>query len=285
MFCIKKTSLYLAPSLKLLVLFAALSFFTETEARATKKPEEIPAVAGVVEKLDDIIDLDLIFTTSKGETLPLRRILKPQRPTIIVPVYYRCPRLCSLTLNGLLDGLRDQDLQPGEDFNIATVSFAEGEKHPLAASKQKAYLSALLDEPGKLEGELDKASLEKGWQFLTGEPDPVKKLMNQVGFNYVLDGDEYSHSSAMMLVSPTGKITHYIYGFPLKGKSLRLALIEASEGIIGSAFDRILLYCFRFDPTKGQYSLAILKLLQVVGGLTLLGLGTMIFILKKQESI
>jgi len=273
---------------KTLIYFQLAVFVTmgwSQNSFATEKPGEIPTVAGVVEKLNNSVDLNLQFSTSSGKTLPLKSILKQNRPTIVIPVYYRCPRLCSLTLNGLLEAMKEQDLIPGEDFNIATVSFAEGETPDLAAAKQKAYISALLDEPGELKGQISEKELGQGWQFLTGQSEPVKKLMNQVGFNYVFDEGEYSHSSAMMLLSPSGKITHYIYGFPLKGSSLRLALIEASEGIIGSAFDRILLYCFRFDPTKGQYTLAILKLLQVVGGLTLAGLGAMLFILKKQESI
>jgi len=253
---------------------------------ATEKPGEIPAKTSIAENVSETVSLDLLLTDSSGTTGTLKDFGLTERPTIIVPVYFRCPRLCSLTLNGLLDGLREQEFVPGKDFNILTVSFAEKEGPELASAKQKAYLSALSEEPGRLQGTLPAMEeLKKGWRFLTGEPESVTKLMEELGFKYVYDQGEYSHSSAMMLVSPGGKITHYFYGFPIKGKDLRLALIDSSKGIIGSAFDRVLLYCFRFDATNGQYTLAVLKLMQVVGGLSFFGLGATLWVLKKQEPL
>ena len=250
---------------------------------ATKEPGKIPEEAGVFENTSKMVDWELLFTSSQKISGSLKSFVLPDRPTIVVPVYYKCPRLCTLTLNGLLDSLREQDLKIGEDFSILTVSFAASEGPELALAKQNAYHSALVQNPGRLEGHLKKNDLEKGWQFLTGDETNIKLLMNQLGFKYMEDEGEYSHASAMMLLTAEGQISHYLYGFPIKGKVLRMALVESSKGIIGSAFDRVLLYCFRFDPTKGQYTLAVLKLMQVVGFLTILGLGSLIFILRRQE--
>jgi len=187
-----------------------------------------------------------------------------------VPVYYRCPRLCSLTLNELSNTIDDLDLSLGEDFSIVTASFNPEEGPELAEAKGSAYHDTLENQPANF----------TSWPFVVGSPESVEKLMTQIGFNYAADGADFSHASVYMVASPEGKITRYFYGFPIKTQNLRLALVDASEGIIGSTLDKILLYCFRFDHIKGQYTLAILNLSRVVGAISLLSVTALILKLR-----
>lgn len=267
---------------KLLPILSLLIFLTFAQpAFSTKNPEEIPNEAGVTEKTNSPVDLNLEFTTEDGTTAPLKSFTLLNRPTIIVPVYYRCPRLCTLTLDNLVKTLRQQDLTVGKDYSILTVSFADDEGPKLAKKRADSFRKAYLEESGLLEGKLTEKNINKGWKFLTGSKENIEKVMGQIGFHYKEDGDDFSHSSLLVFLNPEGLVSHYFYGFPVKGDNLKLALIESSEGIIGSAFERILLYCFRFDPTKGQYTLAVVKLSQIIGGLSFFGLAGLLLYLRR----
>ena len=267
---------------KLIPIFCVLLFTSFAKpALSTKNPEDIPNEAGVTEKTNSPVDLSLQFTAEDGTTAPLSTFALLNRPTIIVPVYYRCPRLCTLTLDNLVKTLRQQDLVLGKDYSILTVSFADDEGPKLAKKRADSFKKAYLDEPGLLKDKLTEKNTAKGWKFLTGSKENIEKLMNQIGFHYKKDGEDFSHSSLLVFLNPEGLVSHYFYGFPVTGDNFKLALIESSEGIIGSAFERILLYCFRFDPTKGQYTLAVLKLTQIIAGISFFGLAGLLLYLRK----
>lgn len=252
-----------------LLALALIAILPET-VKAEKNPSTIPATTEIVENLGEFIDLGLVFKDHKGEVKKLEDIVKRNRPFIVVPVYYKCPRLCSLTLNELSNSLDEVELELGEDFSVLTVSFDPAEGPELAEAKGAAYHETLENHSADF----------KGWPFVVGAQENINTLMKQIGFNYAADGADFSHASVYMVASPEGKITRYFYGFPIKGKSLRLALVEASEGIIGSTLDRVLLYCFRFDHIKGQYTLAILNLSRVIGALSLLGVTALLVKLR-----
>ena len=214
---------------------------------------------GVEQKLGEFVDMDLEFTNSSGGRVSLGEVGKFNRPYVLVPVYFRCPGLCSFVLNGLVDLLNESKFRPGRDFDILTVSFNPGEGASLAKEKAGNYYKKLsIAEDGEL-----------GWHFLVGESENIDKLMNSIGFSYVKNGDEYAHSAVLVLVSAEGKISRYFADVVFDVEEFDRALVDAADGRIGSFVDKVFQFCFLFDPTKGTYTLHVYRLTQVFGiGLT-----------------
>ena len=217
---------------------------------------------GIVQKLDEIVPSDLAFTNSKGEPVTIADFMGGEQPFILTLNYYRCPMLCSLTLNGMIDGLRELDWSAGEQFQIVTVSIDPEEGSELAAQKKKAYLS-----------QYDRESAVEGWSFLTGEQDQITQLAEAVGFGYRYDDNtgEYAHSSSIIFVTPEGRISRYMNDVSFKPRDLRLALVESSEGRIGSAMDTLLLFnCFQWDPESNSYIASAWKIMRLGGVVTVI---------------
>jgi len=217
---------------------------------------------GIVQKLDEIVPSDLAFTNSKGEPVTIADFMGGEQPFILTLNYYRCPMLCSLTLNGMIDGLRELDWSAGEQFQIVTVSIDPEEGSELAAQKKKAYLS-----------QYDRESAVEGWSFLTGEQDQITQLADAVGFGYRYDDNtgEYAHSSSIIFVTPEGRISRYMNDVSFKPRDLRLALVESSEGRIGSAMDTLLLFnCFQWDPESNSYIASAWKIMRLGGVVTVI---------------
>lgn len=230
--------------LLLCIFFVSL---TRYPAHATERPETVPDTAAIKEYLGETIDLELKFTDENGEEKTLRDIVPTERPAIIIPVYFNCPRMCPLLLGHVRKVVNELDLEIGKDYDLLSVSFDSSDTPTLAKSKKEEYL------PKK-----------SGWHFLTGEQDHIDSLMKQVGFGFSKDGNDFIHTAVMVVLSPQGKITRYFYGFKPEVKQLRLALVDASEGKIGETLERIFLYCFRYDHTSGQYTLAIMNVIRVI---------------------
>ena len=228
---------------------------------------------GYDQRLDAQIPLDLTFVDETGRTTPLRSYFDG-KPAILVLAYYDCPMLCTLVLNGLVKALRTLSLSVGDDFNVLTVSFDAREKHELAAEKKQIYLQAY-KRPGA----------EEGWHFLTGTEDAIQQLTETVGFRYEYDpkADQFAHASGIMVLTPEGKISKYFYGIEYSARDLRLGLVEASEGKIGSLVDQVLLLCFHYDPAGAKYSLLVFRIVQVTGLGVLLLLGAYIFFQIRRE--
>lgn len=197
-----------------------------------------------------------------------------KRPVLLVFAYYKCPMLCTLVLNGVVRVLNGVTLVPGKDFDVVTVSFNPSETPELAAKKKAVYLK-----------EYHRKGTEAGWHFLTGEEAEIRKVTDAAGFEYVYDpaSKEYAHASAIYVATPEGKLSHYFFGIEYAARDLRLALVEASKGKIGSLVDQLLLFCFHYDPTSGKYSMMIMNLVRVVGALTVLGMVTAIIWMIKRE--
>jgi protein SCO1/2 len=172
------------------------------------------------------------------------------KPVILSFVYYGCPRLCSMQLTGLLKSLRALSFNAGRDFEVLNISFDPREKPPLAAQKKAAYVEGYR-----------RAGGESGWHFLTGEPAAIQRLTNAAGYRFEYDphNDQFSHASGIIIVTPDGRLSRYFYGIEYSTRDLRLALVEASAGKIGSLVDQALLYCFDYDPQTGKYSMAIMR--------------------------
>jgi protein SCO1/2 len=189
--------------------------------------------------------------------------------------YSDCPMLCSLQLNGLLDGLKEMKWDLGENFRVVTVSIDPNESPARSQLTKQKYLK-LYARPG----------VSGGWRFLTGKEEDIRRLADEVGFgySYVKDTGEYAHAAAVIVLTPEGKISRYLYGVAYDPQTLRLSLVEAGEGKIGSTMDQILLFCFHYDETKGRYGPAAVGVMRVGGVLTMLCLGGMLLVFWRRES-
>jgi len=235
-------------------------------------PPPRPATPGVLQEigfdqhLGESVPLDLAFTDESGRSVRLRDYFG-KRPVVLSLVYYECPMLCTISLNGLARALEVLSFVPGQEFEVVTVSFDPTETPALAAAKKKAYL-ARYRRPGA----------HAGWHFLTGPRESVDALTRSVGFRYVWDEatKQFAHPAGLLVLTPEAKISHYLFGVEYAPKDLRLALVDAAGGRIGNAADQLLLYCYQYDPQAGRYSVSILNLVRLLGVLTVLGLATFI---------
>ncbi len=234
-----------------------------------------PSLQGVGfdQRLNEQVPLDAEFRDEAGQTVKLGDYFG-DKPVILVLAYYRCPMLCTQVLNGLVRALLDVPLDVGRDFNVVTVSFDPRETPELAAAKKKTYLERY-GRPGA----------EEGWHFLTGEQEPITRLTQAVGFRYRYDArnDQFAHASGIMVLTPSGKIARYFYDISYSPRDLRLGLVEASQGRIGSATDQVLLFCFHYDPAEGKYGAAVMNIVRAGGVLTVLAIGGFLIVLWRQE--
>ena len=235
-------------------------------------PPPRPATPGVLQeigfdqRLGEGVPLDLGFTDETGRSVKLADYLG-KKPVVLSLVYYDCPMLCTLGLNGLAAALEVLSFVPGDEFEVLTVSFDSRETPALAAAKKKAYL-ARYRRPGA----------HAGWHFLTGSDESIAALTRAVGFRYVWDEAtrQFAHPAGVVVLTPEGKISHYLFGVEYAPKDLRLALVAAASGRIGSAADQLLLYCYRYDPQTGRFSASILNIVRLLAVLTVAGLGLFI---------
>lgn len=236
------------------------------------RPELLKDV-GVDQKLNESIPLGLKFKDENGRQVELREYFG-SKPVILSLVYYNCPMLCTQVLNGLERSLKELSLALGKDYTVVTVSIDPTERPVLASAKQQLY-TGLYGRPGAAQG----------WHFLTGDEPQIKQLASAVGFRYAYDPDskQFAHASAVMLLTPEGRLSRYFYGITYPQRDLRLGLVDASEGKIGSPVDAVLLFCYHYDPATGKYGVVISHVIQIAGGLTILALGGLIFGLSRRE--
>jgi protein SCO1/2 len=218
------------------------------------------------------VPLDLKFQDSSGQVVQLAELFKTNRPVVIIPAYYDCPRLCGLVMGGVSKLVKALPLKLGEDYQMVTVSFDDSEGPEQATKRAKQYHA----EVGLQDG-------SPAWRFLVGEAGNISTLMKAIGFKYLRDKGEFAHSAAVYVLTPDGVVSQFFAGIDFKPEDFRLALVEASQGVLGTALDHILLYCYRFDPTKGKYTLAVLNLVRVVSIATFLILAFLVIRLRLQE--
>jgi protein SCO1/2 len=219
------------------------------------------------------VPLDLAFRDETGKSVSIGNYFGT-KPVILVLAYYECPNLCTLVLNSVLTSAQDLKLDAGKDFEIVVVSFNPHETSALAAAKKRGYTQRYARPDGA-----------DGWHFLTGDEPQIAQLAQNVGFRYVFDPEakQYAHPSAIMVLTPEGKISRYFAGIEYPPKDLRLALIEASNRRIGSLTDQAFLFCFHYNPLTGKYGVAIMRLIRVTGLATVLVLGTFIVIQLRRD--
>jgi protein SCO1/2 len=251
------------------MLFAPVALFGQQENLSP----EFQSV-GVVEHLGHMLPLDVTFASDSGDSVTIGSLLNKGRPVILNPVYYECPMLCTLVLNGLIDGLKASKLQLGRDYDVITFSINPAEDALMAARKKRAYLKTF-------DGPIDSTA----WHFLTGNKAAIDKLTDAIGFGYRWDEEtqQYAHAASIMFVSPSGVLTRYLYGLEFKPFDLTKALSEAANGTIGSTIDRILMYCYTYDPTLRSYVPHAINIMKVGGLLTMVLLGGFLAIMWSKE--
>jgi protein SCO1/2 len=235
-------------------------------ASAQLADQAVPALdkVGIEEHLDAALPLELEFLDEEGRTVRLGDYFDGARPVILTLNYYRCPMLCGLQLNGVVAGMEELDWTPGVEFEMVTVSIDPLETPELAKAKKQNYLKRY-----------QRPAAARGWHFLTGRQVNIERLAETVGFGYTYDvaSGQYAHAAAIVVVTPDGRIARYLYGIEYPPKSLKLALMEASKGEIGSALDQLIMYCYHYDPAGRRYAPVAMNIMRIGGGVTALVLG------------
>lgn len=238
-----------------------------TTAQTVKSEDKQLQKINVEERLGAKIPLDLTFFNEAGVTVQLKDYFTPEKPVLLTLAYYECPMLCTLVLNGLNQAVRELEWQPGDKFQMVTVSIDPGETPELAMKKKQAYVSGY-----------DPDLVKTGWAFLVGDQESITQLAEAVGFQYFYDAkrDEYAHPAVSIVLSSDGSISRYLYGIDQTPRDLKLALLEASQGKIGNTLDRFILYCYAYDPQSESYTLFASNLMRIGGIITVILLGGML---------
>jgi protein SCO1/2 len=258
-----------ASLLALLSLFGSMPARSQTvvEDGVVTRKEAAPKRLGgidIIEHLDAPLPLGLEFTDTAGQTVALSKYVRGERPVIFTLNYSDCPMLCSLQLAGLSEVLGKLDRALGRDFEIVTVSLNPDETSERARQTEARYRA----EGGDVEG-------RRGWHFVTGSKANIDQLADALGvvYGYNEQRQEYVHPAALIISTPSGRVSRYLYGIEYHPKTLSLSLVEAAEGKIGSSVDRFILYCFHYDESEGRYAPAAMNIMRVGGSFTALLLG------------
>jgi protein SCO1/2 len=246
---------------------------SSNDAQQNSKPSILDQV-GIDQKLGAQVPLNTKFRDELGREVPLGSFFKSNRPVLLALVYYDCPMLCNQVLNGMASALSVLKFTAGNEFDVLAVSFDPRDTPKSAAARRASYLLRYR-----------RQGADAGSHFLTGQPESIAALTKSVGFRYVWDehNKQFAHSSALILLTPQGKVAQYYYGIEYSPKDMRLGMIQASNEKIGNLADQIVLYCFHYDPTTGKYGAVIMAFVRIGGVLTVLALGMFVFISVRRE--
>lgn len=250
--------------------FALLALFGNLAQADDTTDTIVPAAlvgVDIIEHLGQEVPAGVDLVDEQGRLVQLGDYLLKDRPVVLSLVYYDCPMLCHLVLNGLVSTLRQMDLVPGRDFSLVTVSFSPAETPAQARERQRGHLQALNDQVAPAD-----------WPFLTGREPQLRALADAVGFRYRYDPAtrQYGHPAALFVLSPSGKITRYLYGVQFPARDLKLAILEAAQGRVGTTLDRVLLQCYRYDPASRRYGLFVFGFMRTGGALVLLAVALLL---------
>lgn len=236
-------------------------------------PAQVLDAIGFDQRLDAHVPLDLTFTDETGQPVQLGRFFDG-KPVILSLGYFTCPNLCPLTRRGLLASLRQLRFTAGKEFTVLAVSINPAETPAMAARTRAEIIQAY-----------NRPVAEPGWHFLTGDHETIDKLAGAVGFRYAFDRRQqvYAHASGVIILTPAGNISRYLFGLEYAPRDLRLALVEAAANHIGTAVDRVLLFCYHYDPVSGEYTLLIMNVVRLAGLATVLLLGGLVVLLLRRE--
>jgi protein SCO1 len=240
-----------------------------------QQPQPLTTLIGIDQNLGVKVDSTIPFRDEYGRNVTLGDFLGT-RPVILMPVYYECPMLCSMQLNGLVSAMHVMPFTAGKEFEIVTFSIDPNETPKLALSKKDHYIH-----------DYARAGADKGWHFLTGDAEAIRRVTDGVGYRYTYDEPirQWAHASALIVLTPSGRVSQYFFGIEYDPSDLKYSLIEASGGKVGSFIDHALLFCYQYDPSTGKYSLAIMRMIQIASVATLLSLVMFIIYAKRISAV
>ena len=249
--------------------------YNPSETSSNGIPEPLKK-AGIEQKLNSQLPLDAKFKDSEGKIVKLGDYFGKGRPVILALVYYECPMLCNEVLNGLTGSLKGISFDAGKEYDVIALSFdaRENEKPNLAKNKKTSYIERY-----------NRPETADGWHFLTGTQEEIDKVAEAVGFNYTFDKktNQFAHAGGIMVATPEGRLSRYLYGIDYAPKDLKFSVMESSENRIGNPAEQLYLYCFHYDPSTGKYGFAILNVLRAMAIATLLGLGAMFIVFWRKN--
>jgi protein SCO1 len=241
--------------------------------RTEKAPPELDGV-GVTEYRAAPLPLDRAFVDEEGRPVRLGDFFDGRRPVILNLGYYGCPMLCGLVANGLAAGMKRLEWSPGAEYQVVTLSINPAETPALAKAKKQNYIK-----------ELGRPSSAGGWRFLTGREEDIRAVTDAVGFGYrwVEETRQFAHAAVIVICTPDGRVSRYLYGIEFDPQTLRLSLVEAAKGKIGSPLDQILLFCFHYDAREGRYALAAAQLMRLGGAVTAMALAAFLLAMWRRD--
>jgi protein SCO1/2 len=266
------------------VAFVLLLSAAAAHAQATPMPPDagipsssLPPVlqnVGFEPPLNGQLPLDVTFRDETGRDVQLRQYFTQQKPVLLALVYYGCPMLCNQVEQGVVGALRMLSFNPGRDYEVVFVSFDPRETPDMAAQKKESAMS-----------HFRRPETAGGWHFLTGSKESIDALTKAANFRYNFDTKTnlFVHASGILLLTPEGRISRYFYGVEYPARDVRLGLVDASAGKIGTAIDHALLFCYQYDPSSGRYSASILKIMRLLAVLTIVGLVSAILIFRRRD--
>lgn len=242
-------------------------------APAAERPAILQRI-GFEQKLDNPLPLDATFRDEEGRTVRLGQYFG-RRPVVVAFVYYECPMLCTQILNGLASALGVLDETVGRDFDVVTISFDARETPVLAAAKKQVYLDRY-----------KRTEAAEGWHFLTGDEAAIRAVTDAAGFRFAWDEatQQFAHASGVLVVTPQGRISRYLFGIEYAPRDLKFALMESSDGRIGSVVDQVLLYCYHYEPATGSYSMVAMNTVRMGGAVTLAALIGFVVVALRRET-
>lgn len=250
-------------------------YYDPNETTANGLPPALQKI-GIDQKLGDQLPLDTVLKDEDGKDVRLGDYFNHGRPVILALVYYECPMLCNEVLNGLTGSLKGISLDAGKDFDVVAISFdaRENDKPDLAKNKKANYVERY-----------GRAGAENGWHFLTGTQDSIDRVTKAAGFNYAWDEktQQFAHAGGIMITTPAGKLSRYFYGIDYAPKDVKFGLMDSAEAKIGNPAEKLLLYCYHYDPASGKYGLAILNVIRLGGIATLLVMGMMFVVFWRRN--
>ncbi len=258
--------------LGLCIVIAFFALGSQVVSAQSPVPDIVRAVA-FEQKLDAQVPLDTELREERGNLIEFGSLLT-DKPTVLTLNYLHCKNLCPIILDSVVGAFGDLSFDIGKDFNVVTLSIDPRELPSLAAAKKKQYLKSYA-----------RVGAEKGWHFLTGTTDDIQRITDAVGFHYAYDPrqDEFAHPAGIVVLTPGGKVSRYLYGTEIASQDLRLALVEASQNRIGSAVDQLLLICYHYDPTLGKYSTIALDVARWGGIATMIVLGAFLIVMFRWD--
>ena len=226
------------------------------------------------QRLGEQVPLDLPFRDENGKPVRLADYLG-KKPAVLVLAYYHCPMLCDMVMQAVESGLKPLSLDPGKDFDVIVASIDPADTPERAQMKRRDILKRYA-----------RPAADAGWHFLSGPQASIERLANAVGFQYVYDSklNQYAHAAGVVILTPGGKVSRYLFGIEYPPRDLRLGLVEASGGKIGGLADQVLLYCFHYDPVMGRYSSVTMNIMRLAGVATVISLVLLVALLRRRES-